>query len=314
MWAAAEGHGAVVAGLIEMGANVKATSSAGFTPLVFAVIKGDAPSVTALLKAGADPNGATPSGSRPLLIALTRNNTSAALALLDGGALVTAVDRTGSSPLHIAAQQGNLTMVNALLARKMDPNILTTAPDPGGGARGGGAGAGAARGGSAGAGAARAGGARGGGGGARGTGPAAQTPLMLAAKADHEDVMRALIAAGADPTLRADDGSNLLMAAAAGARLTTFKYAFELDPHVDVIAASNMTIMHAVVAQNGRTQPEVCEVIQFLADHGAALDELDGAGRTPLAAADSLPVDQAVDLLTKLITERGGKPKIPSKR
>ena len=137
---------------------------------------------------------------------------------------------------------------------------------------------------------------------------------MLAAKADHEDAMRALVAAGANPAIRAEDGSNLLMAAAAGARLKTFTYAFELDPHVAVVAAANKTIMHAAVVQNGRTQPEVCEVIQFLADHGAALDELDDAGRTPLAAADGLPVDQAVDLLTRLITERGGKPKIPSKR
>jgi hypothetical protein len=55
-------------------------------------------------------------------------------------------------------------------------------------------------------------------------------------------------------------------------------------------------------------------VIQFLADHGAALDELNAAGRTPIAIADNLPVDLAVDLLTRLITERGGKPKIPSKR
>ena len=54
---------------------------------------------------------------------------------------------------------------------------------------------------------------------------------------------------------------------------------------------------------NGRTQPEVCEVIQFLADHGAKLDELNGAGRTPIAIADNLPVDLAVDLLTKLITD-----------
>ena len=110
-------------------------------------------------------------------------------------------------------------------------------------------------------------------------------------------------------------GIYLLMAAAAGARLKTFKYVYELDPHVDVVAAAaNTTIMHAAVTQNGRSQPEVCEVIQFLADHGAALDELDAAGRTPIVAADSLPVDQAVDLLTKLITDRGGKPKIPSKR
>ena len=60
--------------------------------------------------------------------------------------------------------------------------------------------------------------------------------------------------------------------------------------------------MHVAVGMNDRTQPEVCEVIQFLADHGAALDELNGAGRTPMAIADNLPVDLAVDLLTKLIT------------
>ena len=68
------------------------------------------------------------------------------------------------------------------------------------------------------------------------------------------------------------------------------------------------------VGMNGRTQPEVCEVIQFLADHGARLDEMNAAGRTPIAIADGLPVDLAVNLLTKLITARGEKPKIPSKR
>jgi len=55
-------------------------------------------------------------------------------------------------------------------------------------------------------------------------------------------------------------------------------------------------------------------VIQFLADHHAKLDEMNGAGQTPIAIADGLPVDLAVDLLTKLITASGGKPKIPSKR
>ena len=74
------------------------------------------------------------------------------------------------------------------------------------------------------------------------------------------------------------------------------------------------TLMHVAVGLNGRTQPQVCEVIEFLAARGAKLDEMNGAGRTPIAAADNLPVDLAVDLLTKLITERGGVPKIPSKR
>ena len=126
--------------------------------------------------------------------------------------------------------------------------------------------------------------------------------------------MRALVAAGADPALRAQDGTSLLMMAASGARLKTFKYAYELDPNVTVVTTTGNTVMHVAVAMNDRTQPEVCEVIQFLADHGAVLDELNGAGRTPIAIADGLPVDLAVDLLTKLITERGGTPKIPSKR
>jgi ankyrin repeat protein len=126
--------------------------------------------------------------------------------------------------------------------------------------------------------------------------------------------MRALVAAGADPALRAQDGTSLLMAAASGARLKTFEYAHQLDPNVSVVTTTGNTVMHVAVAMNDRTQPEVCQVIQFLADHGAPLDELNGAGRTPMAIADNLPVDLAVDLLTRLITERGGKPRIPSKR
>src|SRR5205807_6754515 len=60
-------------------------------------------------------------------------------------------------------------------------------------------------------------GARGGGPG-RGGAIGEQTPLMLAARSDHEEVMRALVAAGADPSLKAQDGTSLLMTAAAGAR------------------------------------------------------------------------------------------------
>jgi len=153
-----------------------------------------------------------------------------------------------------------------------------------------------------------------GGGGGRGRSAGEQTPLMMAARGDHEDVMRALVAAGGNPNLKAQDGTSVLMAAAAGARLATFKYAYEIDPNVDGMTTAGDTIMHVAVAINGRTQAEVCEVIQFLADHGAELDALNNAGRTPIAIADNLPVDLAVTLLTKLIVSRGGVPKIPSKR
>ena len=289
MWAAAEGHRDVVRGLVEIGAPVKAKSAGGFTALMFSVTKNDVASIAILLGAGADPNDTLPSGNTALMVAMSYGHTAAALALLGGGAAVNARDRAGNTPLHVAAQQGDLTVVKALVAKGADPNVRTPKSSaPAGG--------------------------RGGGGFGRGGGAGEQTPLMLAARNDHEEVMRVLVLVGADPALRAQDGTNLLMSAAGGARLPAFTYAYELDPHVDVVSSANTTIMHIAVGLGGRTQPEVCEVVQFLADHGAALDELNGVGRTPIAVADNLPVDMAVALLTRLITERGGTPKIASKR
>jgi ankyrin repeat protein len=289
MWAAAEGHPDVVAGLVEMGANANAASRSGFTPLVFAAIKDDLASVKTLLEAGANPNVTLLSGAKPIIVAMQYRHTAIALTLLEGGADINVRDRAGNTTLHLAAQVGDMNLVRALLARHADPNARTPKSMAPMGARGG---AGLGRGGTAGE----------------------QTPLMIAARGDHEEVMRALVAAGADPALKAQDGTSLLMAAAAGARLKTFAYAYELDPNVEVVTTTGNTPMHVAVGMNGRTQPDVCEVIRFLADHHASLDELNGAGRTPIAIADGLPVDLAVDLLTKLITERGGKPKIPSKR
>jgi len=288
MWAAAEGHDDVVAGLIELGANVDAAARTGFTPLVFAAVKNDVPSMKALLDAGANPNAALRSGGRPLIVAMQYRHTAAALALIERGADITVRDRSGTTMLHLAAQVGDREVVRALLGRGADPNARTPKATAAEGARGGG--------------------------GGRGAPIGEQTPLMVAARTDHEEVMRALVAAGADPSLRAQDGTTLLMAAAAGSRLKTFKYAYELDPRVDAVTTGGNTPMHVAVAMNDRTQPEVCEVIQFLADHGALLDEMNAAKRTPISIADNLPVDLAVDLLTKLIKERGATPKIPSKR
>ena len=57
-------------------------------------------------------------------------------------------------------------------------------------------------------------GGRGGGGGFFRGPSGEQTPLMLAARANQLEVMKALVEAGADPKLSAQDGSTLLMAAA----------------------------------------------------------------------------------------------------
>ena len=116
MWAAAEGHDDVVAGLVEMGANVNAASRTGFTPLVFAAIKDDVASIRTLLEgrrrserraASRAPNR---SSSR-----MQYKHTAAALALLEGGADLNVRDRAGNTTLHLAAQAGDLNLVRALL-------------------------------------------------------------------------------------------------------------------------------------------------------------------------------------------------------
>jgi hypothetical protein len=136
---------------------------------------------------------------------------------------------------------------------------------------------------------------------------------MLAASGDHEDVMRVLVAAGADPSVRSENGSNLVMLAANSARIDTVEYASELDPHVDIVLPGGTTIMHQAVSSFGRTQQEIVEIVQFLADQGAPLDEETDSGRTPIQQADVIPVDLASSLLAKLIRERGGEPKVAPK-
>ena len=57
---------------------------------------------------------------------------------------------------------------------------------------------------------------------------------MLAAKANQVETMKALIAGGADPKLKAQDGSTLLMAAAGSGHIEAVKLAFEYDQDVKV--------------------------------------------------------------------------------
>ena len=73
-----------------------------------------------------------------------------------------------------------------------------------------------------------------------------QTPLMLAARANQLEVMRALIAGGADPKLKAQDGSTLLMAAAGSGHVEVVKYAYEFDQDVKAVT-NGSTVMHASV-------------------------------------------------------------------
>ena len=289
MWAAAEGHADVVQVLIDHQADIHAASKSGFTALVFAAVKNDPKSVQKLLAAGADANFALPDGTKTLLIAVSHKSADAAGALVDGGADPNVADKGGNTPLHTAAQSGEVELVKKLLAKGADANARTATSAAGG---------------------------RGGGGGGFRPVVGELTPLMMAAKANRPEAMRALVAGGADPKLKAQDGSILLMTAVGSGHVEAVRYAYELDQDVKALNANNATLMHASVSgtMQNSTQEEICKVIQFLADKGAPLDERDARGRTPIDVADILPIDKAVDLLTELIKKSGATPKTPSKR
>ena len=127
--------------------------------------------------------------------------------------------------------------------------------------------------------------------------------------------MKVLVAGGADPKIRAQDGSSLLMNATASAKLPIVEYAYSLDDDVTVVTESGATLMHQSVTgtQNRATQDEICEVISFLASKGAALDLKDGRGRTPIQQADVIPIDKAGALLYRLILASGETPLVAPK-
>ena len=208
--------------------------------------------------------------------------------LIANGADLTAKDRTGATLLHTASQLGLLSVVNKLIEKGAEINAKTNPTQAPSG--------------------------RGGGGFRRGP-SGEQTALMLAARGNHLEVMRSLVKAGADPKLKAQDGSTLVMAAAASGHVEVVQYAYELNPDVKSVTNTKSTAMHAAISSlQVASPPEMCKVIQFLADKGADLDALDANGRTPVSIADLIPIDAVVDLLGKLITASGAEPHIKSKR
>jgi ankyrin repeat protein len=106
------------------------------------------------------------------------------------------------------------------------------------------------------------------------------------------------------------------MSAAGSGHVEPVKYAYELASEIDAVNEYGTTVMHAAVTGTGfiATQAEICEVIRFLAEKGAKLDEADRTGRTPIAIADVLPIDKGVELLTELILKSGATPKARTKR
>jgi ankyrin repeat protein len=289
MWAAAEGHAAVVRALIDGGAAIRATLKSGLTPLFFAVREGHIDVARTLLAAGVNVNEtlqreedrpapevttvryskAAGKGTSPLLMAVENGHFELAIALVEAGADPND-QRTGFTPLHTmswvrkpdASDSGDpppigsgrltsLQFVRALVERGANVNARLDegAPRPPNSAT------------------------RLGSGGA--------TPFLMAADRADAPLMRLLLELGADPFLPNADNSTPLMAAAG---LGT--------------AAPD--------EEAGGSEPEALEAVQLLLEGGADIDAVDNNGDTPMhgAAYGNFPK------IVQLLADRGAKAEI----
>ena len=165
---------AVVALLLEAGADPNAANSRGDPPLLQGplqrsyMIPPAIPTELAgqLLAAGADPNARGFLRNTPLYNAASRGAAELAGVLLEAGADPNAPGSFGNTPLHRAASQGDAALVGILLAADADPNL----PNGQG-----------------------------------------ELPLAAATRHGHTEVIRLLEAAGAEVDAQAADGATLTL-------------------------------------------------------------------------------------------------------
>jgi ankyrin repeat protein len=320
MWAAANGDSQMVSALLELGADLRARSNGGTSPFAFAVRKGDMRTVQAMIAGGADVNEKRSGDSAtPLLIAIINGHADVVDLLLDKGADpnaeggTTEVTVTGSKahevkltfktptfreqlrdvgteggngknnswgrPLQAAVHVANwhvsdilitvnidrIRIIKSLLAHGADVNGRNTDMEP------------------------RWDGAR------YRRRLVGATALLLAAKSADVEVMRLLLANGADPKINTGVNITPLMAAAGIAWASNQDRATEAEVleavkllveeqklDVNFVADTGETAMHAAAYRGANS------VVQYLFDHGAKLDVVDKSGRTPLAIANGV--------------------------
>ncbi len=330
MWAAAERHPEVVKALIEAHADLKAHTKQGFTAIHFAARVGDLESVKLLLAAGVDINTLTQTeggqnrvtnqlgipktvgtfGYTPLLVATVRGQVDLALYLLDHGADPN-IGAAGYTPLHWASsnwesftanpvygfedamagipdREAKLRLVKALLAHGANVNARMTMPQP-----------------------TFAGGY---------LDAAGATPFLLAASANDLEMMRILLAAGADPKILTATKASAIMAAAGlnhsigedvvteAQALETVKFLLDLgvDPKGETTFGENALFGPAYRGWN--------KLLAQLIDLGVNVNAVSKAGVTPWLAANGngdrlggvLYNKQGADLLQK----HGADPKL----
>jgi len=337
MWAAEQDHADVVKLLVDHGADLSVRSivnepkkrygnsykgtefhSGGLSALVLAAREGALDSLQALIAAKADVNQATGDGSTAMLVAIQNGHYDVAKYLLAHGADPNLANEKGWNPLYLAVKHRNIEtgtipvpnanqafdFVKQLLDKGANPNLrLKANTEIRNGQR------------------------------ATWLAEAGATPFLRAALCGDVEVMKLLLAHGADPKIPTDDHTTPLMAAAgvgysdgfihdrsAEETLDAMKLILERGANVNDVNDAGLTALH------GAAHKASLGEIQFLVDHGADLAAKDKGGSEsskrfgqntegllPLDWAEGVTVGvqsaiyhaDAVQLITKLMKEKG---------
>ncbi|HEY4212404.1 MAG TPA: ankyrin repeat domain-containing protein [Steroidobacteraceae bacterium] len=318
--------------LLKAGADPNGLTERGVSPLSLAISGGDSEMVEVLLKAGAHANDAEPSGETHLMMAAQTGVLAVVEQLLKHGATVDARDvNFGQTALMFAARAGALDVVSSLLAHGANPNVGTTVGEapafigpnsvPGFGY-----GVGIIRGGVP---ADR---------GRREPASGGMTPLLYAARHDHVEVAKRLVAAGADVNAKEANGIWPLLMATSNDNMGIAHYLLEHGSHVngqdwygrsplwEAVNVRNLYV-HNATFKNGIDRGPVLELIRALIAAGAdvnvrtkesppirhhllgitgTLEWVDFTGQTPFLTA-ALAGDVTV---MKLLLDHGANPRI----
>uniref|UniRef100_A0A3Q3X142 VPS9 domain-containing protein n=1 Tax=Mola mola TaxID=94237 RepID=A0A3Q3X142_MOLML len=121
--AALHGRSALVALLIQHGANVNARTNQSATPLHLASQNCHVQVVRYLLECNAKLNKKDHYGNTPLILACLCGSLEAATTLLESNALVNVANLQGNTALHEAVRRGNLALVELLLRGGASPSL-----------------------------------------------------------------------------------------------------------------------------------------------------------------------------------------------
>lgn len=327
MFAAARGRLENIQVLLRNGAHVNAASNTGWTPIMFAMRGGSLPAAQALIAAGADVSHVTPDGDTALQIALEDKNVPFAVMLVNSGAALNGNwDLHGRPPLQAAVLMRDPELVKLMISKGANPNepsrlayginpndisynpppgdtrftprkpidfkalgytpriMLHTNPDGGGPAR---------------------------------IPSSPSTALLVAAQTGQADLMKALVAGGANAKFVNGDGNNVLLLAAASRKLEAVKYAYEVFPDIKTAQRDGSNLLHIVLGGAGGgggnqlatavSNDELLETTNFLIDQGVSVDAKNSRGQTPLALALDRGDLKMQALFRRVVADRAAK-------